>query len=167
MAIYCKWLLKKCWKMMWVILLVNETSQAQFRWCWGLWPWLFIIQYKVQTVTLETADSSDCYSIRHKGWQLRNKWSTGTEWNCKCVIGQNCQVLTLYKWRHDEYGALVKWCWWGKLKCWSRTCPSATLPTINPTRTGLELNLGLWSVILLMNGYEAHDNEIYQSLHMF
>ena len=35
---------------------------------------------------------------------------------------------------------------WGIRNTWRRTCPSATLPTMNPTWTGAVSNLGLRGV---------------------
>jgi len=55
-----------------VILLVNETSQAQFRQSWGLWPWLFII------------------STRFKLWPL--KWLTVLSATASGLKAGNCET---------------------------------------------------------------------------
>ena len=51
----------------------------------------------------------------------------------------------------DENGALVECYGKGKLKCWRKTCTSATLSTKNPI-TALGSNLGLCSKMPAING---------------
>ena len=46
----------------------------------------------------------------------------------------------------NEYGALLEWYWQGTRSSCRKTCPSATLSTINPTYTCLELRLATWAI---------------------